>query len=578
MPATLPRTLFFYLAIGLGQGLLLWWAQIPGLFEQSLASLAWALVVLALVGGLGLQLLAGQARVRGALVLLAGLAVLMALITGWLWWQTRPQEAHGSSGATLLRLSWGLAAPLLAYIGLAIILSWPGREHGRLRYQDLFRHAWDNGFIVLLALLLVGLFCLLLLLWGGLFAMLGVGLFSELFSSTGFMAVSTLLVFAVGVRMGYENQRVIGLLRGILLALCRFLLPLSALIAVLFTLTLPFSGLQAIWETGHSTAILLSLVYLNLLFINGVFQDGGAASAYPPALRRLVEASVPCMLVLTVLAGYSAWLRIDQYGLTPQRFYAVLLVLVALLHSLALLWAIRPGQALWLGSLRRSNTPLALLVCALLVLAHSPWLNALEVSARSQLQRVLAGEGEEQDAALSYLRERLGYAGVAHFTALQARLEAGELFDEAGRAALLARLQNAEQSGPYSAEPADPQALPAGALEWIGAAEDDALQVVGRQQQEERCRYAGCLVWAVDLDDDGANEVLLLPTRHYGYKLLFFARSEQGRWQVAGRFDSVYDTETLIEAIRRGEARRVRPRYQSLQVGEELYVPRQSAE
>ena len=108
MPATLPRTLFFYLAIGLGQGLLLWWAQIPGLFEQSLASLAWALVVLALVGGLGLQLLAGQARVRGALVLLAGLAVLMALITGGLWWQTRPQEAHGSSGATLLRLSWGL--------------------------------------------------------------------------------------------------------------------------------------------------------------------------------------------------------------------------------------------------------------------------------------------------------------------------------------------------------------------------------------------------------------------------------------------------------------------------------------
>ena len=71
MPATLPRTLYFYLAIGLGQGLLLWWAQIPGLFEQSLASLAWALVVLALVGGLGLQLLAGQARMRGA-QLLAG--------------------------------------------------------------------------------------------------------------------------------------------------------------------------------------------------------------------------------------------------------------------------------------------------------------------------------------------------------------------------------------------------------------------------------------------------------------------------------------------------------------------------
>lgn len=577
MPALLLRSPLFYLAIGLGQGLLLGWVQSLGLFQPVQVSLAWALLVMALVAGLGVQLLAGQTRLRGALFLLGGLAVLMGGVTGSLLWLTRPLDAP-AGGSSLLRLSWGLSAPLIAYIALAFILSWPSRVAGRLRYPALFQHAWNTVFILLLGVLLVAAFSLLLLLCAGLFDMLGIRAVGKLFGSTGFMALAPLLVFAMGVRMGCENQRVIGLLRGILLALCRFLLPLSAAIALLFTLALPFTGLQPVWQTGHSTAILLCLVFSNLLFINGVFQDGSEAVSYPRVLRYLVTASIPCLLLLALLAGYSSGLRIVQYGFTPQRFYAALLVLVALCYSLALLCALWPRQAVWLGNLRRSNPPLALCLCGLLVLAHSPWFNALEVSARSQLQRVLTGQGESQAETLRYLRERLGYAGVAQFNTLRERLQAGQLLDEPARSALLERLHSTEQQGPYAPAPADPQALPAGTLAWLGSAEDEAHRVVGRQHLEEACRYAGCLLWAVDLDGDAANEVLLLPTEHYGSELLFFARDGQGRWQAAGRFKEVYASESLIAAIREGRVQRITPRYQSLQVGETLYVPRPSTD
>ena len=577
MPALSLRSPLFYLAIGLGQGLLLWWVQSLGLFQPVQVSLAWALLVMALVAGLGVQLLAGQTRLRSALFLLGGLAVLMGGMTGSLLWLTRPLDAP-AGGSSLLRLCWGLSAPLIAYIALAFILSWPSRVAGRLRYPDLFQHAWNTVFILLLGVLLVAAFSLLLLLCAGLFDMLGIRAVGKLFGSTGFMALAPLLVFAMGVRMGCENQRVIGLLRGILLALCRFLLPLSAAIALLFTLTLPFTGLQPVWQTGHSTAILLCLVFSNLLFINGVFQDGSETASYPRGLRHLVTASIPCLLLLALLAGYSSGLRIVQYGVTPQRFYAALLVLVAMAYSLALLCALRPRQAVWLGNLRRSNPPLALCLCGLLVLAHSPWFNALEISARSQLQRVLNTQDEAQAETLRYLRERLGYAGVAQFNALRERLQAGQLLDEPARSALLERLHSTEQQGPYAPAPADPQALPAGTLEWLGSAEDEAHRVVGRQHLEEACRYAGCLLWAVDLDGDAANEVLLLPTEHYGSELLFFARDGQGRWQAAGRFKEVYASESLIAAIREGRVQRITPRYQSLQVGETLYVPRPSTD
>ncbi|WP_137885966.1 hypothetical protein [Pseudomonas sp. 2FE] len=71
----------------------------------------------------------------------------------------------------------------------------------------------------------------------------------------------------------------------------------------------------------------------------------------------------------------------------------------------------------------------------------------------------------------------------------------------------------------------------------------------------------------------GRNEVLLLPTQQNDISLFFCARTDKGQWQVAGRFEQAYSTEELIEAARMGRVQKVMPRYQSLQVGQQLFVP-----
>lgn len=557
------RLLHLALGIGLVQGLLFWLllnlAETASDWRPALAGVACAVSV----GGLTLQLLGEQVRNRIALLLTLALSVLIGTLSAW---SLRLDD-------TGLLLAWFFFAALIAYIGIAFILAWPSREQGRLRYADLFRHAWNNGFILFFAQLLVGVFSSLLGLWALLFGMLGIDFFGELFGSQGFMSVSGALVFAVGVRMACSNERVIGLLRGLLLTLCRFLLPLAALIVVLFVLALPFTGLQAIWQTGHANAILLSLLLATLLLVNGVFQDGSESIVYPRPLRRLAEAALLGLPVLAGLAAYSLYLRIEQYGLTPQRYYAVLLVLMALLYALAFCWALRPGQAGWLASLRQTNPPLALLLLALLSLAQLPGLDAQESSARSQVARLLDGRVSAEHFDAYYLRHELGEPGRRQFATLQARLHRGELFAAEQRQLLLASMDkaDAESRGDYRLAKAD--AMQPETLDWIGPAEDKADAVVEERLRKEECGYAGCLLWAVDLDQDGRNEVLLLPTEHYGASLTFLARDPQGRWHRAGSFEQIYDTDELIAAIRAGEVTLTPPRYRSLQFAQQLYVP-----
>lgn len=555
---TLNRSVYTCLAVGLVQGLLLWLASNLGG-----ASLKHALIAFTLVGGINLILLGGSIFQRGTLWLVAAFTLLMTAISAWVF----------QDGGELWRSnnwlegSWLFFSVVITYIVTVFILSWPTREGAFPRYEDLFRNAWDTVFIVLLGLLLNAVFWALLLLWGSLFKMLGVVALNNLFSTTGFICVSSMMVFALGLHMGRENDRVIGLLRGILLTLCRFLLPFSSMIAIVFICALPFTGLEPIWDTGYSTPIMLCLVAVNLFFLNGVFQDGHQSSGYPLWLVRMVDLCLLCLPVLVMLAGYSSWLRIEQYGLTPSRMLAMLLVLVVFAHSVAAAWAVFASRSNWLGSLRVSNPWIALVCVVVLLAIHTPWFSPLQISAKNQVQRLLSGK-TAVDAFDAYtLRYQLGLPGKQAYEALLAQVEQGEVLVEPARQVLLKRLKevNTDQGARASKDRF---------LEWIGPAVDGSEQFETRGIPGHLCLFPGCAMWAVDLDQDGQNEVLQVPKQKWSGPLYFFKRDDQGKWQLAGMFEVDGNPLELIELIREGKAKVVKPRYQSLEMGGVELSPR----
>ncbi|WP_338001322.1 DUF4153 domain-containing protein [Pseudomonas brassicae] len=459
------------------------------------------------------------------------------------------------------------AAIVMTYIGTAFVLSWPTREGRRVRYRDLFQHAWNNAFIVLLALLVMLAFWLLFWLCGQLFALLGAPFARDAVGSYYFMFGALPLFFALGMHMGRDNDKVIGLLRNVLLTVCRYLLPLCALIAVVFTLALALTGVEPIFSTGHSTSILLCLVGSTLFLVNGVFQDGEQDAVYARPLKLLVNISLMCLPVLMLLASYSSWLRIDQYGLTPQRFLALLLVGIALVHSLAALWAARPRQAIWLGSLRRSNPLIALLSFVLLLLVFTPVLDPMAHSAANQVERLLSGRTPAEAFDMRTLRHRLGEPGVAQFERLSRLVKEGQILDAPAREVLADRLLEAE---PLNMSPREygPK------LEWVGPEAEGSAQLLQVSATAIHCSGPGCVAWQVDMDGDGASEVLVVSKQAYSTSVLVYAR-EHGVWRDVARLEGGAKGRKLIEQMRQGTLKLVRPRYKTLEVdGQELGVQR----
>lgn len=567
------RFLGFYLLIGLIQGFMFYFSE--SLYRLS-ETVFFVLYTVALVGGTTLQLLGEKVRQWRSLLPTLAFTLLMGGMTLWVCY-----GAERLSSKQWIVMSWGISLVLLSYICACFLFAWPAAKGQRWRYEELFQQAWNSVFIVLYALILVAVFLMVLKLWGRLFVMLGIEFFEYHFWRPLFLCFSLPLVFALGMHLGSRNERVIGQMRDMLFGACKLLLPLIALLSVLFCLTLPFTGLQRIWSTGYSTPILLVLAGAQLFLLNGVFQAGGQARPYSTWLTRFIELSLLCLPVLAGLGFYSSWLRVEQYALSPQRFIALMLALVCGLYGLAAVWAVVLRSPVWLSNLRVTNPTLALLFCVLLVLINTPLLDPVRLSVNDQVRRLLDGRIQAQAFDADNLRYGLGKPGQEAYAKLQIELDQARILDPESRRALRERMDDTALS--YIEKYAKERARqPKPELEWMGAEPKSSEQFAELSLNTDAPCESGCVLWAVDLDEDGQDEVLMMPRSNvlHDFKApRIYVLDENGEWADRGPLlwtqmsNGYVDTETLIRDIREGRVSLVKPRYRQLQSSDMLLTP-----
>ncbi|MGO4776323.1 DUF4153 domain-containing protein, partial [Lysobacter sp. 2RAB21] len=299
-----------------------------------------------------------------------GVAAIYLLLALWAGW-----SATGAPDIKAAAVLWPFGATLAIALFIALPYLQCRLDHGRWRapYSALFEHGWQNALTLLLTAVFVGICWGVLGLCAVLFKLIGIGFFADLFTTRSFAHLATGIMIGLGVLVGRTQQRPVQVARQILFAIFKGLLPLVALIALLFVISLPFTGLDALWRTRSATLILMSLIAVMVLFVNAVYQDGDDAPPYPRWLRHVVDAA---LLILPIYAGlglYALSLRIGQYGWTAERFWAVLASVVLSAYTVGYAVAALRPRAGWLHDLKRVNVGVSLAILALTVAANS-WL------------------------------------------------------------------------------------------------------------------------------------------------------------------------------------------------------------
>ncbi|MDB5693108.1 MAG: hypothetical protein JWO81_2171 [Alphaproteobacteria bacterium] len=338
----------------------------------------------------------------------AGFALLAGLVLGLVTYSNGSFSLWGSNEG------WQFFSALLA-LAIAVPLFQTARDSERpwLDYQRLHAHSWTNIVLWGAAWAFVLAVFLLAQLLAGLFDLIGIHLLSDLVRKEWFLWLLVGGSLGAAVGMLRDRDAVLGLLQRVATAILSVLTPILAAGLVLFVLSLPFTGLEPLWsQTKATTPILLACVLGAFLLVNATVGSAPDEEPRSPILRHAALALAAVMLPLAVVAAVSTGKRVGQYGLTPDRLWAMVFVLMALACGLGYWAAIIRRRLRWSEDMRRVNIGLALGICALSLLLALPVLSFGAISARNQVAQLQSGRVAPDKFDWAALRFDFGPAGA----------------------------------------------------------------------------------------------------------------------------------------------------------------------
>ena len=530
--------------------------------------------VIALLIPASLQLLADHSSKPRLWIIMAAMTCILAYF-GW------SQHAQiDSLGAESVSPVYFIVLAVLWLMTLPFVQMYLTTGSLKIRYELLFLHSWRNKMLLAEAGLFTALFWALLLLWQSLFDMLGITFFNELFREPIFVYPVSALAFGTALYLIGSTERWLNLVLEQMLGLLKWLAVVSGFLLVLFTpfLLARFPDLVFSGQRTISAFVLLWLVAVIVLFLNAAYRDGNSGNPYPRWIAAGLQWSMPLTIAVAFAAFYALAIRIEHYGLTVERTWALVVACVALAYacgySLSLL-----RRTPWMSSIGTVNASIAVALIAVLAASLTPWLSPYRLSAQSQFRMALNEEYDLSDAIkrrnspFYYLRFDAGQYGIhklQELAALQHHARADII-----RAQAMRLLQQKERDDGEARQPVDTKSL-LGTIAMFPdrRPERSLVDAVSADLDRTRDRIDDSSVGIfIDLDGDGIDEFVLL-FRHFG--LIYQHRSDT--WTRAARTATftARDRQAMRERLSRGDFQAETPVWRNLKIGDQV-LPIQSA-
>ncbi|NEX45665.1 DUF4153 domain-containing protein [Pseudotabrizicola algicola] len=382
--------------------------------------------VLAMTGPLSLRRAA-----MGAGAIAGGVAVLLTLAaTGFVRPEAVLDSPHAVLGAAILTL-----VPLPFWIA----------RHGAgwTDYASLFAQAWAIVVRAVAAWAFVGLVWAVILLSDALLKAVGIDLIDRMLDLGPTTWVITGGVLGLGLAVVQELSDYVS--PYLILRLLRLLLPVVFVVSAVFLLALPVRGVSGLFGTWSFALTLLTMAGAVATLVTVVVDQSDDEATSSPLLARAAQATALMLPLLAGLGAWAVWVRVAQYGWTPERVFAAQVAVLGLGYGVLYALAVLRGAG-WMARVRQANVVMALALMAVAALALTPILSAERLSVGSVMTRLEDGRlpvAEFEPALL----DRWGKPGA------QARAALQEKAAEPGQDALARRLaQSARQNEASSRE------------------------------------------------------------------------------------------------------------------------------
>ncbi|WP_054301552.1 DUF4153 domain-containing protein [Gemmobacter sp. LW-1] len=255
-------------------------------------------------------------------------------------------------------------------------------------YRLLFIEAWTIVIRYAAAWLFVGIVWAVLFLSDALLKTVGIGFLGDLISTPFISPVITGIALGLGIAVVDEMADVMS--PYLILRLLRLLLPVLLLVVVLFLVVLPVQGLDGLFGALSAAATLLTIAATGATLVTSAVDQSDEEAARARLVRWAARAMAVLIIAPAALGAWAVWLRVAQYGWTPERVLGAVIAGFGLgygvLYAIA---ALRLGG--WMARLRQANIVMALLIIAVSAALLTPLLNPERIATRSQLARLENG-------------------------------------------------------------------------------------------------------------------------------------------------------------------------------------------
>jgi Domain of unknown function (DUF4153) len=284
-------------------------------------------------------------------------------------------------------------------------------------YETYFDEAWKRGVQLALAILFTLLFWGILWLGAALLGFIGFDWLTQLLTNEFFALPITGIAFGAAVHLGDVQPKLLANVRNLILGVLSWLLPVITLIGAIFAASLLASGLAPLWATKAATATLLSGCVGFVLLINAAYQQGDVERDVPMVLKWCVRGAAILLMIFAALAAWSLGLRIGQYGLSADRIFAGLGVIIAVAYGVSYSIAVFvPGR--WMGAIEKFNIGLAAFMAVLFLAIMTPIATPDRLSVNDQIARLTSGKVSVEKFDWWLLKDETGKYGKAGLTKL----------------------------------------------------------------------------------------------------------------------------------------------------------------